>query len=142
MAGEHELTTAKYFQQAEAERQAAAAAEIAQLASEESPVNAKPVWERLSTWTSVVAGGAVVTALAILVVPYVSSLSKNRPKNAIDMMLRLGGASKDQTFEQFIRDSYATQQLEWEERYKESPVYQFNTQNPNWNFDSSSLFKR
>ncbi len=59
------------------------------------------------------------------------------------MMLRFGGARADQTFEQFIRESEISQQQDFEELYRKSPMYQFeHGGGQQWNFDSSSLFKR
>lgn len=124
--GQSELTTAKYFEQAEQERarasEGAAVAEFADPAPRPSPADR---WAGAYRWLSI---GLAVAALACvlgLALPYLNVDGQRR--NPIDWLLWFGGARSDQTFEKYLTKSAAASQREWEDRYRESPVYQFNS---------------
>ncbi len=136
----HELTSAKYFEQAEQARLAAAATTLS-TESEQPSVLPTRSWERANSWISLVAGVAVLACVGVLAAPYVNALFSKKTPHPINMMLRFGGASSDQTFEKFLRDSAAANQREWEERYRDSPMYQFNTEQGPWNSGSALLIK-
>ena len=88
--------------------------------------------ERVTSRLSLVIGAALVISVTILAVGYFT-LAKDRVSarakkstHPLDWLLWFGGAKEDQTFEKFVKDSTKKSQKEWEERYRNSPAYQFN----------------
>jgi hypothetical protein len=140
MAATQDLSSAKYLAQAEEARAAALATELNDN-SAQLPGTSATTLEQMTKWVSLVAGLALVVSIVVLAVPYLSALRSPKPSNPIDMMLRLGGAHSDQTFEKYLRESAAANQREWEERYRDSPAYQLDSGQMNWNFDAAPLFK-
>jgi anti-sigma-K factor RskA len=143
MSAYQQLSSTKYL---EAAASAADAAAVAQ-EHDDTPapeastaIHRTAFWERTASWTSLVAGVAVVSAVGVLAFPYLKSFSQRKPTNPIDLMLRFGGASRDQTFEKFIRDTATAEQQDWEELYRKSPAYQLNGPKQ-WTFDTSPLLK-
>ena len=133
--GHAELSTAKYFEQVEQERAAAAAkaAEEAAAAAAAAPPPKADPWGQVYCWGSYAIGAAALVCVVALALPMLSPSGKR--SNAIDWMLWLGGAKPDQTFEKFLLDTAATNQREWEDRYRESPAYQLQSMQ----FDASQL---
>jgi hypothetical protein len=119
---EVELASSKYLQQAEQARAEAAAA--APLPPPQPPKR-KNGWEHAASYTSVIAGAAALLCVVAIAIPIINSAAKHRPKNAIDMMLRFGGAKEDQTFEKFLKDTVETTQREFEQQLRNSPAYEF-----------------
>jgi hypothetical protein len=121
--GQSELTTAKYFEQAEQERATAANAVATDT---ESPKTAEK-WARAYSWISAGIALAIIACVTALAIPYLTGVGSWQRKNPIDWLLWLGGARSDQTFEKYIRDSAAANQREWDDRYRESPAFQFDS---------------
>jgi hypothetical protein len=116
-----ELATAKYVQQAEQARAEAAAAQPAP-----TPAPRRPrTWEHAASYVSIVAAGAVLICVAAIAVPVLTSDAPKKQSNPIDLILRFGGAKSDQTFEKFLNDSIETSQREFEEKFRNSPAFEF-----------------
>jgi hypothetical protein len=119
---EVELASSKYLQQAEQARAEAAAA--APPPSPEPPKK-KSGWENAASYTSVIAGAAGLICVVAIAIPIINSAASHRPKNAIDMMLRFGGAKEDQTFEKFLQNTVEATQRDFEEQFSNSPDFEF-----------------
>jgi len=91
--------------------------------------------ERISSWIGVIAAVAVVVCLAVLAIPYLASARSGKATNPLDWWLRFGGAQSDQTFEKFLRDRSSDYQREWDENYRKSPMYKFDSDQTKWQFD-------
>jgi hypothetical protein len=93
---------------------------------------------RIMSRLSLVVGAAVLICITILAIGLVKSTRDRvsaRAKKAtspIDWMLWFGGAKEDQTFDKFIQDSAERSQREWDERYRESPVYKLGPNGIDW----------
>jgi hypothetical protein len=119
-----ELKTAKFFEAADEEGR--------QLGAHPSEAGSTPgsqsrttSWETAAAWIGVGAAGLVVICLALIAVPMLTGIKLPKPANVMDWWLWFGGAKSDQTFDKALRDSAAATQREWEEKYKQSPMYQF-----------------
>jgi hypothetical protein len=136
---ETELVTARYLRQAEEERQARLEAEAAAQAAAEAEEQttqppARQSWssEVLMRRVSYVLGGGAMLCLVMLAVPYAASMGSKKRMSPLDWWLRLGGASSDQTFDKFLRDSLATTQKQLQSQLQDSPFTQIDTSNFNW----------
>jgi hypothetical protein len=137
---ETELVTARYLRQAEEERQARLEAEAAVQAAAEveeqsaQPPPARQPWssERLARNVSYVMGGGALLCLVMLAVPYAASMGSKKRMSPLDWWLRLGGASSDQTFDTFLRDSLATTQKQLQSQMEQTPITGIDTSNFNW----------
>jgi hypothetical protein len=126
-----ELTTAKYFQQIEVRRSTAIAEQIDHPRKERR--TATDAWAKASSWISLIGGGAIAVVLIVFAVGYFAGDGSKKKTYPIDWFLRLGGAKSGQTFEKFVRDTAATNKLNWDEQYRKSPMYQFeNSPTPLW----------
>jgi len=94
--------------------------------------------QRATTWISIIVGAAAVICIVALAVPYLSEVNAKKPTNVLDWWLRFGGAKPDQTFERFLQDSMEENQRQWEEMYRNSPAYQFNQNQTQWQFPASN----
>jgi hypothetical protein len=83
--------------------------------------------QRATTLISFFVGATAVACVLGLVIPYLSQLNSEKPTNVLDWWLRLGGAKPDQTFEKFLHDAAESNQQQWDEMYKNSPAYKFNS---------------
>jgi len=83
--------------------------------------------QRATTLLSIFVGAAAVACALGLAIPYLSQLNSEKPTNVLDWWLRLGGAKSDQTFEKFVRDTAESNQRQWDELYRNSPAYKFNS---------------
>jgi hypothetical protein len=119
---EVELASSKYLQQAE---QARAEATAAAPPPPPQPPKKKNGWENMASYTSVIAGAAALICVVAIAIPIINSAASHRPKNAIDMMLRFGGAKEDQTFEKFLKDTVESTHREIEQQLRNSPGYEF-----------------
>jgi hypothetical protein len=120
---EVELSSSKYFQQAE---QARAEAAGAAPPPPPQPPKKKGGWENAASYTSVIAGAAALICVVAIAIPIINSAASHRPKNAIDMMLRFGGAKEDETFEKFLKNTVEATQRDFEEQFRNSPGFEFN----------------
>ena len=101
--------------------------------------------QRMTTLLSIFVGGAAVVCVLGLAIPYLSQLKKDKPTNVFDWWLRFGGAKTDQTFDKFLRDTAESNERQWDEMYRNSPVYnldtsgmhQFNQNQSQWQFPGS-----
>jgi hypothetical protein len=118
---EVELSSSKYFQQAEQARAEAAAAAPPPPSSPKK----KGGWENAASYTSLIAGAAGLICVVAIAIPVINSAASHRPKNAIDMMLRFGGAKEDETFEKFLKNTVESTQREIEEQLRNSPGMEF-----------------
>ncbi|HEY2761097.1 MAG TPA: hypothetical protein VGI75_10145, partial [Pirellulales bacterium] len=82
-------------------------------------------WEKAAAWIGVGAAGLAVLCLALIAAPYVTGVKLPKSASPVDWWLWIGGAKSDETFEKFVRDTATKNQIDWEEKYKQSPVYQF-----------------
>jgi hypothetical protein len=137
---ETELVTARYLRQAEEERQARleaeAAAQAAEAEVEEQSAQppARQAWssERLARNVSYVMGGGALLCLVMLAIPYAASMGSHKRLSPLDWWLRLCGASSDQTFNSFLRDTMAQNQKAFETQFQQSPISGIDTSNFNW----------
>jgi hypothetical protein len=123
------LTSAKYFQQAEEARAAAV------VVNSPEPLPQRRIGTdslaQVSRWMSWIAGGAVVLCLMVFATGYFAGNGSKKKTYPVDWLLRLGGAQSDQTFEKFVRNAATSKGIDWEEQFKKSPMYQFeNSQTP------------
>ena len=119
---EIELKTAKLFEQQNEPTTETGAAN----GGDSSGTQAKTAaWEKAAAWTGVVALGLVVMCLALIVVPTVTGIKLPKAASPMDWWLWLGGAKSDQTFEKFVRDTATKNQVDWDAKYRQSPMYQF-----------------
>src|SRR5262249_57737050 len=81
--------------------------------------------QRATTLVSIVVGAAAVACVLGLAIPYFSQLNSQKPTNVLDWWLRLGGAKPDQTFEKFLHDAAESNQQQWDDMYRNSPMYKF-----------------
>ncbi|HTQ40062.1 MAG TPA: hypothetical protein VMJ32_13640 [Pirellulales bacterium] len=120
---EIELKTAKYIEALDENQNSSIIPAIAQPG--EYPHSAGASINRAIRWISLGIGGAAILCLVLLAVPWLKGIGLPKSANVMDWWLWLGGAKSDQTFEKALRDSAAKNQQEWEEKYKQSPMYQF-----------------
>ncbi len=117
------LSSAKYFQQAEEAREAAV------VVNSPEPVPQRytgtDTLAQVSRWMSWIAGGAVVLCLMVFATGYFAGDGSKKRTNPIDWFLRFGGAKSDQSFEKFIRNTATMKTIDWDEQYRKSPMYQF-----------------
>jgi hypothetical protein len=122
-----ELQTAKYL------------GSTAEPIESEEALEANPVAEKGSSpsglekaagWIGVGAAGMVVLCLVLIAIPKVTGIKLPKAASPLDWMLWFGGAESDQTFNKFLKDSAAKNQQEWDERYRQSPMYQFQGMKP------------
>jgi len=118
-----ELKTAKFFEAADEEGQQLGA-HLSEADSNAATQSRTTSWEA-AAWIGVGAAGLVVICLALIAVPMLTGIKLPKSANVMDWWLWFGGAKSDQTFEKALRDSAAATQREWEEKYKQSPMYQF-----------------
>jgi hypothetical protein len=133
-----ELMTARYFEQAEEERRVRGAAEAqaaAEAALAEMPQATKTEtggWEAFARKFSYGVAGVASVCILLAAIPFLSGLGKQKRVSALDFWLRLGGASSDQTFAQFLQDSAKSTQYQLDSLSSQSPALQFDSQNINW----------
>jgi hypothetical protein len=122
-----ELQTAKYL------------GSTAEPIEREEALEANPVAEKGSSpsrlektagWIGVGAAGLVVLCLALIAIPKVTGINLPKGASPVDWFLWFGGAEKDQTFNKYLKDSAAKNQQEWDERYRQSPMYKFQGMKP------------
>lgn len=136
------LTTAKYLEQTD-EAGGATTAGVLNAAAPGVPMTG--VWQRIVSRLSLVVGVALLICVTILAIGFVKSARDRvsaRAKKAtspVDWLLWFGGAKEDQTFDKFLKDSSEKSQREWEERYRQSPAYQFDPNGANWSDVQSKL---
>jgi hypothetical protein len=102
-------------------------------------------WERIALWISRGTAAAVAVCVTALAVSFFAGIHLPKTLNPMDWWLRFGGAKPDQTFQQFIRDASARNQLDMDKNFRKSQLYQFeqspnfqlNPQMTNWQFQSS-----
>jgi hypothetical protein len=139
-----ELKTTKYFEVPQDDRDGGSGAATA--CSSESPPLRTASWEKAAAWIGVGAVGLVVLCLALIAVPMVTGIKLPKSVSPIDWWLWFGGAKSGQTFEKFVRDTATKNQQEWDEKYRQSPMYQFKgiqgadlIQTPAYKFDSQPM---
>jgi hypothetical protein len=117
---ETKLQTAAFFQP---ESEAALATADPNL-DQSAELNASKTgdWERLSTWVSVGAAGAVVLCLAIFAITSITGIHLPKDANGLNLWLWFGGAKSDQTFEKFLKDTAAKNKRDVEANFQSSPV--------------------
>ncbi|HZZ28596.1 MAG TPA: hypothetical protein VFE46_11390 [Pirellulales bacterium] len=130
-----QLQTAAYFQPPEKNTFETDTASPAQASG--SAAHNRTDWERVSTKISLVTAGAVLVCLVVLAIPYITGIQWPKSGSLGDWWLWLGGAKPDQTFEKFVKDVGAKNQLDWEAAYKRSPTYKLDT-TPMYQFNQSS----
>lgn len=132
------LKTAKYFESAEEN-------EVGQTDAPMQPQSSRPgfetaAWERASKWISLVVGGAVAVCIVGILVTSLTGIHLPKSASPIDLWLWFGGAKSDQRFEKFVHNVGEGNQNEWEERYRQSPMYQFKDM-PAFQFNQSPAFQ-
>jgi len=138
------LSSAKYFQQAEEARAAAVVVNSPEPLPKRQ--TGTDTLAQVSRWMSWIAGGAVVLCLMVFATGYFAGDGSKKKTYPIDWFLRLGGGKPDQTFEKFVRNAATSKGIDWEEQFKKSPMYQFeNSQTPlidpqklGWQFNTRS----
>jgi hypothetical protein len=118
-----ELKTAKYFESPEDELTATSGTTTDQSSSLRESSTAS--WERVTKWISLGAAGLVILCLVLVAVPYVTGIRLPKSASPMDWWLWFGGAKSDQTFEKFVRDTATKNPMDWDEKYRQSPMYQF-----------------
>jgi hypothetical protein len=116
-----ELKTAKYFET----QDELGFEDPASMDDDGLPRARTASWEKAAAWIGVGAAGLVVVCLALIALPYVTGIKLPKAASPIDWWLWLGGAKSDQTFEKFVRDTATKNQNDWDEKYRQSPIYQF-----------------
>ena len=123
-----ELKTAKYLESPEDELTATSGTTTNQSSSLRESSTAS--WERVTKWISLVAAGLVILCLVLVAVPYMTGIRLPKSASPMDWWLWFGGAKSDQTFEKFVRDTATKNQMDWDEKYRQSPTYQFKAIQP------------
>lgn len=132
---EQELMSIKYLQpDGEASSPGDASAIDKSPSTSTSPVAA---WARASRWISAVAGVALLAGLIGLAIPYVKKAASTKANSPVDWLVRtFTGRSSNQVVEQWIRDRDEANQRQWDEMYRNSPVYQLEQAKPiDWHFE-------
>lgn len=122
-----ELQTAKYMGSTSEPIESEDAAEINSFQENRSPTSRL---EKAAGWVGVGVAGLVVVCLALIAIPKLTGFKMPKAASPVDWFLWLGGAKSDQTFEKYLTDSAKKNQQEWEERYRQSPMYQFKGMGP------------
>ena len=125
-----ELQTAKYFKSEVEEPDSGDAAgnEAATERESGTDVGSGPRtsgWESAAGWIGVGVAAVAVACVAIVAVPMLSGIKRPKSTSPIDLMLWLGGAKSDQTFETFLKDTATKNQIDWGEKNRQSPMYPF-----------------
>jgi hypothetical protein len=119
-----ELKTAKYFETQNGENEQLGAHPPEADSTPATPLRAG-TWEKAAAWVGVGVAGLVVVCLALIAVPMLTGIKMPKAASPIDWWLWLGGAKSDQTFEKFVRDTATKSRQDWDEKYRQSPMYQF-----------------
>ncbi len=126
-----ELQSAKFFQQQNEPQVESGAGDSSDVSGLSEVAASKPVaWEKVAAWMGVGASGLVVVCLALIAVPMVTGIKLPKSASPIDWFLWFGGGKSDQTFEKFVKDTAKKNPLDWEEKYRQSPMYQFQGAQP------------
>ena len=136
----HDLMTAKYFKSDDEAPSSGEAATIQNSRPAQSSRVATAA--RASKWISVVAAVAVVACAAALVVPFLRTPSLRKATSPLDWLIRLCGVEPDKVVEKWVRDRGEASKREWDEKYRQSPIYQIDPSKPiDWHFEPQSNFK-
>jgi hypothetical protein len=108
------------------------------LGSAPNPGRVARACERLTARLSLLIGGVLVVCVSLAALGVFMSAKDrvdSRAKHsthALDWLLWFGGAKDDQTFEKYLKDTAEKNQREWEEKLRDSPVYQFDADKIDW----------
>ncbi len=137
---EHELMSAKYLISEDDASSAGSPATI----QKSRPAQSSRVKSaaRASRWISIVAAVAVVGCVIAAVVPYLRAPSVRKATSPLDWLIRLCGVEPDKAVEKMLRERGEANKREWDEKFRQSPVFQIDPSKPiEWHFEPQTKFK-
>jgi len=139
---EHDLMTARYFKPDDESPSTGGAATIRE--SRPAQTSRMATAARASKWISVVAAVAFVACAIALAVPFLKlrAPSLGKANSPVDWLIRLCGGEPDKAVEKWLRDRGEANKREWDEKYRQSPMYQVDPSKPiDWHFEPQANFK-